>query len=415
MSKSELITNNLVYTVPSASTLALKRNDTKNYFDQRNYTAGQTIRATFQTGSKFVDVLNSQLCFKVVASNVAGSTISWGQGSALNLIKNVRVYAKNGTELVNIQNHNVSQMIEDKAGKPKKWFDTVGSLMGYDCTINGYGTQPANGRFADMINGLSNEVQIPLSSVAPIFNPSAKQLMPSMLAAALILEIDLATAEEAIVRVGGATNTTLEIKDIYLNLHCVTLSDNAMGSMIDNASKNLLEYSYIDTYTSRLTQSAQNQVVSTAINKAVSFADHIVAVEVPQANRSSQTADEFSLAYDNVNYQYNLGSIQLPSQTFVNGDRLGYKQLLKTYNEYVEGQAGSALGFINFSAYVGAKTCSFSKDQFLALSQLAINSSRTLRYEQKYVTAPSTARTIFVFLHFLKVLQVSLTDTTVNF
>ena len=414
MSKQEMITNNLIYSVPSASTLAIQKNDQKNYFDQRNYSAGQTIRTTFQTGSKYIDVLNSQLCFNLVCSNVAGAVVSFGQGSALNLIKNVRVYSSSGSELVNIQNHNVAQMIEDKAGKPKKWFDSVGSLMGYDNSNTGYGTGPVGTRFADVGNGVAgNEIQIPLSCIAPIFNPLGKQLMPSTFAG-LVLEIDLATAAEAIVRVGGASDNTLELRDIYLNLSCTTLSDNAVASLNEVAGKQLLEYSYIDCYTSRLTQNANNQVVSTSINKAVGFADHIVACEVLQSVKNSQTADEFALASDVSDYQYTLGSVQLPSQNFVEGPRLGYKQLLKTYNEYREDSEGSSLSYLNFNSNVNAKTCSFSKDQMMAMSLMPVNSSQSLRYEQKYDTAPAQARTIYVFLFFLKVLSCSITDTTVN-
>jgi len=419
MSKAEMITNNLIYTVPKASTLAIQKNDQKNYFDQRNYTAGQTIRATFQTGSRYVDCLNSQLCFDVVTDNVASSVLTWGQGSALNLIKNVRVYSKSGTELVNVQNHNVSQMIEDKCSKPKHWFDTIGSLMGYNYTNDfsgGCGSSIVlDSRFADIANNATTEIQIPLSSIAAIFNPSAKTLLPSMLASGLVLEIDLATSKECCQRTGGISDNIVSIRDIYLNLCCTTLSDNAVGSMNDVAAKNLIEYTYVDTYTSRLTQNADNQVVSTAINKAVGFASHIVAVEVSQAQRGNQEQDEFNLISDAVEYQYQLGSVQLPSQVPVKGERLAYKQLLKTYNEYMVESEGSSLGFINYEFYVGAKTCSFSKDQFLALSNMPINSSRSLRYEQKYVTAPSTARTIFIFLKYIKVLRVSLTDCSVNF
>ncbi len=410
-----MITNNLIYSVPSASTLAIQKNDQKNYFDQRNYTAGQTIRTTFQTGSKYIDVLNSQLCFDLVCSDVPGATVSFGKGSGLSLIKNVRVYSKSGTELVNIQNHNVAQMIEDKAGKSKKWFDSVGSLMGYDSSNTSSGNGTGSGfRFADVSNGATTEIQIPLSCVAPIFNPLGKQLMPSTFAG-LVLEIDLATAAEAIVRTGGASDNTLELRDIYLNLSCTTLSDNAVASLNEVAGKQLLEYSYIDCYTSRLTQNAQNQLVSTSINKAVGFADHIVACEVLQSVRNNQTSDEFSLASDSSEYQYTLGSVQLPSQNFVEGPRLGYKQLLKTYNEYREDSEGSSLGYLNFNSFCNAKTCSFSKDQMMAMSLMPVNSAQSLRYEQKYDTAPAQARTIYVFLYFLKVLQCSITDTTVNF
>ena len=415
MSESQLKINNLVYTVPAKSTLAVQKNDQKNYFDQRNYNAGQTIRCVLQTGSRYVNTFESQLCFTATLNDVPGATASWANGSAINVIKNVRVYHKNGSELVNIQNHNVNQMLEDKCGRPKSWFDNVGNIAGYNALndANGMGTSSVAFR-ADLLAANSTEVQIPLPCVAPIFNPEGKVLMPGpQLADGLILEIDLATSAEALVRTGGASDFVLTINDIYLNLSTTVLSDLAVGSINENAANNLLEYSYIDTYTSRITQSAQNGVVSTSINKAVSMADHITVVEIEQANRNNQTADEFKMNGDDVDYQFTVGSIQLPSQVFVSGLRLGYKQLLKTYGTYAHNKS-SALGYINYGTNVNAKTTSFSKDQMLAMSNMPINSSRSLRYEQKYNVPPANARVIFIFMHYLKVLQLSITDVKVD-
>jgi hypothetical protein len=415
MSNQELTINNLIYTIPANSTLAVSRNDQKNYFDQRNYNAGQTIRCVFQTGSKYVNPFDSQLVFKAELSSEAGATASWAGGSALNVIKNVRVYHKNGTELVNIQNHNVNQLLEDKAGKTKDYFDTVGNLAGYDATntSSGLGTSSVAWR-ADLLVGGQTEVQIPLSQVAPIFNSEKRLLIPSVLSSGLILEIDLATSAEALVRTGGAADVELSIKDIYLNLSCTSLSDMAMGSLNDIASEKLLEYSYIDTYTSRITQNANNSVISTSINKAVAQADHITVVEIDQSKRNNQTEDEFTFAVDDVSYQFTVGSRQLPSLVFIDNNRQAYAQLLKTFNKYNGSNQTSALGYINFATNVGCKSTSFSKDQMLAMASLPINSSRSLRYEQKYSVAPSTARTVFIFLHYLKVLSLSLTDVKVD-
>ena len=415
MSNQELTINNLIYTIPANSTLAVSRNDQKNYFDQRNYSAGQTIRCVLQTGSKYVNPFDSQLVFTAVLSDEAGASASWARGSGLNVIKNVRVYHKNGTELCNIQNQNVNQLIEDKAGKSKEYFDTVGSLAGYDNqnTNTGLGTSSLSWR-ADLTVGGQTEIQIPLNQIAPVFNPEKKVLMPNVLASGLILEIDLASSAEALTRTGGAADVDLTIKDIYLNLSCTSLSDMAMGSLNDIASEKLLEYSYIDTYTSRITQNANNSVISTSINKAVAQADHISVVELRQDYRNSQTDDEFSFEATDVEYQFTVGSRQLPSLVFVKGNRQSYTQLLKTYNKYNGDSGTSALGYINYASFVGAKTTSFSKDQMLAMASLPINSSRSLRYEQKYLSGPALPRTVFIFLHYLKVLSLSLSDVKVD-
>jgi hypothetical protein len=184
--------------------------------------------------------------------------------------------------------------------------------------------------------------------------------------------------------------------------------------MNDIASKKLIEYVYIDTYTSRINNPAQNGTISTSINKAVSFADHIVAGEVISANRGTQTSDEFALTTSSSKYQYQLGSIQLPSQVFTDTIHTAYLQALKTYNKFRSDSDNPSLTYPLFGNNLYVKTCSFSKDQLLALSQLPINSSRSLRYEQNYLTNPPEARTVFVFLHYIKSLRCSLSDCTVN-
>ena len=423
MSKSDqMLINNLVYTLPSPETVATQRNDMRNYFDQRSYSAGQTMRAVFQTGSRFVDVLNSQLVFDLNATDVVGASVSWGKGSALNLIKNVRVYHKNGTELVNIQNHNLNQMIEDKNSKSRKWFDTVGYTMGYDVSTSnnaGLGLQSNAAGTAIQRNpvlGGRTQYIIPLSCIAPIFNPVQKQLCPNSLSMGLILEIDVATSKEAVFREGGATDVELSISDIYLNLSTTVLSDMAVGTLNDVASKNLIEYVYVDTYTSRISQPAGNGTISTSVNKAVSFADHIVACELPSANTNTQTADGFKLSGGELSssYQYQLGSIQLPSQVFTDTLSASYIQMLKTYNKFRDDAEAPALTYLNYDINCLTKTCSFSKDQLLSLSQLPINSSRSLRYEQKYTAPPPAPQSVFVFLHYIKSIRCSLSDATVN-
>ncbi len=414
MSKqSDLIVNNLLYTIPSRDTTAIERSFKRNYFDQRNYTAGQLARCVWQTGSQFVDCQSSSLVFDVELDDKSASAVSFGQGSALNLIENVRVYSSAGVELVNILNHNINQMLDDKQNEPKEWFDTQGELMGYDPVVNGTG-----GVRQGIVQGGRVRFVIPLSKVAPIFNNSSKALMPSVLASGLIVELQTANSSKALIRTGGTGNITAQIKDIYFNLNCTTLNDSTVATLNDNASKNLLKYSYIDTYTARLTQSPNNQIVSTSISKAVSFADKINAVEIEQANADTQTADSFDMNSDVVDYQYTLGSIQLPSNVDIQGQKLAYIQSLATYgklHETVDSVVKSpALRYDQWIQHVNTKTCSFSKNAYLALSQLAINSSRTLRYEQKYAVAPAEARLIFVFLKYVKVLSCSITDVDVS-
>ena len=83
------------------------------------------------------------------------------------------------------------------------------------------------------------------------------------------------------------------------------------------------------------------------------------------------------------------------------------------YGNYGHNKSSGA-SYLQYASNINTKTASFSKDQMLAMSNMPINSSRSLRYEQKYNTPPQDPRVIYIFLHYLKVLQLSITDVKVD-
>jgi len=266
----------------------------------------------------------------------------------------------------------------------------------------------------------SNQVYefiIPLCKVSNVFAPLGGQLMPASLASGMILECDLESPNTALKITGGA-NISYTIEDIYLNLDCTTLNDMTVMTLNDITAKQLLEWSYVDVYNSNLTQNSGNGRLSTSINKSVSFADHIVAAVQNQSQLTDPVADSFLVPWADSagKYQYSLGSIQLPSNVMVDTLKQTYFQLLSTYNRVRDkGKAAGKLGIQTFSNVIATKTTSFSKDQMLALSQLPISSARSLRLNIDYDSAPAQAQICNLFLHYIKVAEVSLTDCKINY
>jgi hypothetical protein len=327
--------------------------------------------------------------------------VSFGVGSAMNLVKNIRIFSKSGVELCNILNQNLNRCQEDYATETQNWYDTIGNLMGHSQTLTTEGQA---------------EFIIPLDKLAPFFCPVGEQMCPASLLAGAVVEIDLAPASEAFVRTGG-TGLSYKIDDIFFNLDCTTLNDMTVMTLNDITSKQLLEWTYVDVYNSKITQSSGNSVLSSSINKSVSFADHIVAAIQPQARVTDPLQDGFLVRYDESpgSYQYTLGSIQLPSNVPVDSGKLAYFQGLSTYNKLRPRQELPPHSYEEWTIANATKTCSFSKDQQLALSQLPISSARSLRLEVNYTTPPAAAQVCNIFLHYVKVLEVSLTDVKVNY
>jgi hypothetical protein len=413
MSKTEnLIVNNLVYSVPPSSTAAIERSYKRGYFDNREYAAERTMRCVVQTGAQYVNCANSSLIIKVKPT-FDGTDVSWGVGSACNLFRNIRVFSKSGVELSNILNANFNRIIEDNFTENEEWWQTNGGLMGYGVS----GALNSTMSVTDSVY----EFVIPLCKISPVFKPLGEQLMPAALASGLILELDLETANRAFVRNGGTANS-YTIEDIYLNLDCTTLNDSSVMTLNDITAKQLLEWSYIDVYNSNLTQTLGNSLLSTSINKSVSFADHIVAAIQDQTGLDNATQDTFiaSWAESAGKYQYTLGSIQLPSNVMVDSLEQTYFQALSTYNRARDtntekSRMAGHLVASRFRDLVAVKTTSFSKDQMLALSQLPISSARSLRLNVEYNAAPPDNQVCNIFLHYIKVAEVSITDCKINY
>ena len=410
MSKSEnLIVNNLVYSVPPSSTACIERSYKRGYFDNRKYTKERTMRCVIQTGAQYVNTLTSSLVIKLKdTSSISGQT--WASGSAYNLIKNIRVFSKSGVELSNVLNANLNRVVEDKLTENQEWFNSVGGLMGYEVSEGGY-QKPIGA------TGTISEWHIPMCKVAPVFLPLGEQLCPPALISGAVIEIDLESPDVAFQVGDVACVPDYEIEDIFFNLDCSTLNDMTIMTMNDITAKQLLEWTYVDIYNSKVVQSSNNEVLSTSINKSVSFADHITALIQNQTRTTDKAQDSFQLPDSEQigSYQFTLVSVQLPSNVPVQSQEEQYFQLLSTYNKLRSQSKGAGrVRYPDFQNNLSVKSTSFSKDQMLSLSQLPISSSRSLRLEANLVGSVDP-RVCNIYLHYLKVVEVSLTDSKVNY
>ncbi len=410
MSKTEnLIVNNLVYSVPPSSTACIERSYKRGYFDNRSYTKERTMRCVIQTGAQYVNTLTSSLVIKMRDMSTESGQ-EWGYGSAYNLIKNIRVFSKSGVELCNVLNANLNRVVEDKMTENQEWFNSVGGLMGYEVSSGGY-QKPIGAK------GSVSEWHIPMSKIAPVFCPLGEQLCPPALISGCIIEIDLESPVVAFRATDVTSVPDYKIEDIYFNLDCSTLNDMTIMTMNDITAKQLLEWTYVDIYNSKVVQGTDVQDLNTSINKSVSFADHITALIQNQSRTTSTTQDCFQLldTEQNGSYQFTLGSVQLPSNVKVQSQEEEYFQLLSTYNKLRSQSKGAGrIRYPDFQNFLSVKSTSFSKDQMLSLSQLPISSSRSLRFEATLV-AQQEPRVCNIYLHYLKVVEVSLTDAKVNY
>lgn len=119
---ADLMVNNLIYEQPKALSLAVNRTYHRQYFQRDNYTGGvgTTAICDWNTGTTFVNLANSYLTFKTkLISDNESSSANFGSGSAMNVIREVRIRSRSGTELDRVVRANLWSKFDSLYQMPK--------------------------------------------------------------------------------------------------------------------------------------------------------------------------------------------------------------------------------------------------------------------------------------------------------
>jgi hypothetical protein len=372
--------NNMDYSMPASNSLVTNRVNKRNYFQNRNYSEGQTMIAQFNTGTDCVNVKNSKLVLKVtLQANSFPTLASFGVGSACNLIKNIRIYHRSGTTYTNTIKYNLYRSKVDHVKQSKQWFSSVGEpIMGYNEGVIFKKNIPSQ---ADSV---SHTLEIPLNLVHPFFEPLSDCQLPPQMASGLRVEIDLETVRNAFTIVSGSnpeygSPLSYTIDDVYFDLESSSLMDSAAATLNTVAQTKNLEYLYYDVFTSQNSISTGVGSVNIDINKSVALADNVIGCYQLAGAIGTYQNDSFATHYvDNSSWWYQLGSNQYPLQKIDNSTS-AYHNALVTYNRLVEPiSALTGNGFLNYYA-IYAQT--LERDSTMALSSSPVNASRSLRFE----------------------------------
>lgn len=414
MSSDEMIlfNNGLNYTLPVPSSVAVNKTKKRSYFQNRSYQSGQTMVATLNTGASFIDLTNSNVVVKVkvTSTNAGVFNVGFGSGSAMNIVENIRVYHRSGTQYTNTQKMNNYRAHEDRICESANWFDTIGTNMGYK-----------NGNTKFSTGNPEHVFIIPLKKLHPFFAPEGGDdiMGPPQMYASARVEIDQANFRQIFVEGASSVDppTDFEITDIYFDLECVDLMDSAQASINTNAQKKALEYLYRDIFTSRTASPSATSVVNVDINKSVSYASRVVATLDDNNRQNSLAHDAFSTPYKSGSWWYQLGSNQYPSNQKIDSNAVAYQQLLSTYGK-LNGKCGEQ-GFtsvtpFNFEFVDGLYAASLELNTALALSGMPVTSSRTLRFELNLDAAASTEFTTLIFMTYLASARSTLTSSRVD-
>ena len=407
-SSGDLLVNNLVYSQPKALSLAINRTYNRQWFQRDQYNNGSTAIIDWNTGSDYVKACNSYLTFKV-ATTGAGSTANFGSGSAMNLIREIKVRSRSGTELDRVERANLWSKIDSRYNMPEAYLKKFGEVQGYGATRVG-ATDPAN-----VVETTGTRFCIPLKALSPFFRPVKGQMIPPQLASGLHIEIVFEDYRTALFQ-KAATVSGYVVSDIQMMLDCVALTDDTQKTLNMESASTGLEYVYPRIYTSVTSHPSAQSNVSIQVRKAVSQACLAYTVVLPQAAVNDVTLDSLnSVPWDTVNWNYRLGSLYFPHQQISDDAKDGKESYLHaqmTFDKVQHPFSESSVSVTEFKTTDGIHAASFEKDTSLNISGLPINNSRVLEIQSTFDTFTG-AREIVTFLEYTCVSKSYIDNTAV--
>jgi hypothetical protein len=264
------------------------------------------------------------------------------------------------------------------------------------------------------------KVAIPLTRVCPFFRPLKGQLMPPQLASGLHIQIVFENQFKPFVPTSGVNPViSYDVTDIHFLLDSVELSDEAQKAINLQSADNGLEWVTPRVYRSPQQIKAGVTQVTQQIRKAVTQATQAYAVIQPLTITDAKV-DKFASipTANNVKFQFNIGSIYLPSQRAE--DRVSsypisaYVEALKSFDKSKHPYAGCDVTLQDFSIGSGIYAMTASRDDSLLLSGLNISNSRVLQFRYEGDDNTSADKIMTVFLEYIQVCKAYMSNSVVS-
>lgn len=393
---SILALNGLRYKMPQNLSTTLLRTHKKQYAQRQSYTDGDTIVFDLNV-TGFIDPQESYLKFGLL-SNVAASGFG-AVGSAANVIREIRIQSKNGTEIERLQHANQFAVVYTNNMCDQDVLLSHGQLAGYSNDQAG-------------VTNSSTEWVIPLNWISGFFRPHVKgQKIPPHLLSGARIEIVLESAERALFKSGtGPTSYTLDNPQIMFLEH--TLNDNSLKVLTEESANNGLEYTYDRVFTA--VETSSNTTLTMQIKKAVSQASSVITTVHDSTTQNSETADSFlsrTAATYFSSFQYRLGSNYFPHQ-LCSSAKEAYMISQSAFSAIAKNKGVSPAGYTNWSANgMFCVAVPLKSDADISSSGLAVNNSATIELT---FNGDNSSKTYYVFMIYTALSKSHLNQVTVK-
>ena len=370
------------------------RNRRKFYFQQSNYSASSTMLCDIQSSTFYVDSSNSYLVFSLVLNSVSGCTVSWGVGSAFNLLRDIVITSRSGTEASRSNKLNLYRSKVDHFQKAKEWFETVGVICGYGTDIT-------------VAAGVEKVVEfcLPLNMVSPLFDLKNSSYLPPYLMSGLRMEITLESLAASMVISGAGPLDSYSVKNPALQCDVVKFNDDTDRLMTQIAHKSGLELYFNEWDVFSTTTDAANNI-TLDVRKTCSRANHSFAVSRESKVTVDVTADSFaSEAFKFTASQGRVGSVYSPQQALTT-DAEHYMSALYLFRgmKYKHPINVSPTEFNTNKGLIGVQ---LNRSQIWDSQSVPLNNSHSLLYQVSFKTEePAILRQIDTFIVYHKSLKV---------
>jgi hypothetical protein len=393
---SDLLVNNLSYHQPEALSLAVQRSYSRNFFQRRSYGEGETAVIDFNSGTDYVDPGNSYLTFTVLLTGVNTPTAGWGINSAMNLIKQVTIKSRSGTELDRVERCNLWSGLNAAYTNTRAYLDRQGPMEGWN-------------QAAGVLNRTTAvRYAIPLKRLAPFFNPVKRgQKIPPQCMSGLHMEIIFEDRAIAFLQATGVGTDILgyTVDQLSVMTDNICMTDDVQKTLNDQSANDGLEYAFPRIFTS------QDAVASTNINsqvrRAVSQANIAYAISL-DTTKNALGFDSFkAITWDATVFQFRLGALYYPIQAIQDplADAVEpYAQALEMWDKLKHPEVESSVSYADFQTGGRAiMAVSLEKDTALNFSGLPVNNSRVL--ETLATVSALAARNVVTFLEYSAVVR----------
>jgi hypothetical protein len=414
---TDMLVNNLVYRQPSALSLATQRSYARHFPQVQTYSAGQTMVMDLTSGSSYIDAENSYLTFKVQLTTSAGAiTANFGSGSAMNLIRQVTIRSRSGTELDRVELANVWSRLEYSNQLSDAYLTRQGAMEGWGATRSS--ADPAV-----LSDTVATRFCIPLCRLSHFFKPAQKgQKLPPQLISGLHVEIifeDVRTACTLVAPSVAGSFSGYTVSNIALVTDSIMMTDDVQRTINTESARNGLEICYDRVFTAQTALAIGSSSANISVRKAVSQCKIAYTVCMDKTKILDVSADSFlSVPFDATTWQYRIGSLYLPREQIQTDGTIAdasesYLQQLQTWQKLKNTMEESSVSLADFRSKSGVLAASFERDQELELSALPVNNSRTVELDVQFsaVTSPALTRQLVTFLQYCSVSR-SFIDST---